>query len=325
VKKVRSAKPENNPIKVGVSACLLGEKVRWDAGHKKDRYLTDILGRYFRLVPFCPEVELGMGVPRESVRLVGDVSAPRMVGNKTGEDWTERMNDFIRKRLKQIDRYDLSGYVLKKNSPSCGMERVRVYNKSGIPVKRGRGFFGGALMDRFENLPTEEEGRLNDHALRENFIVRVFAYHNLKNLFKGRFNRGKIAKFHTSYKYLLLSHSRKHFQELGRMMARIKDLASGEFRERYSRVFMEGLSVKSTIKKNTSVLQHIMGYVKKQLNPSAKRDILNVIEDYRKGHVPLVVPITLIRHYIDLFDVENIKGQVYLNPHPEELMLRNHV
>jgi uncharacterized protein YbgA (DUF1722 family)/uncharacterized protein YbbK (DUF523 family) len=322
---VNISKSEDDSIKVGVSACLLGERVRWDAGHKKDRYLTDTLGRYFRLVPVCPEVEVGMGVPRESVRLAGDVSAPRMVGNKTGEDWTDRMNDFIRKRLKQIERYDLSGYVLKKDSPSCGMERVRVYNKSGIPIKKGRGFFGGALVDHFESLPIEEEGRLNDHALRENFIVRVFAFHNLKNLFKRRFNRGEVVRFHTSYKYLLLSHSPKHFRELGRMVARIKEFTPGDFKQQYGSIFMAGLSVKSTAKKNTNVLQHIMGYLKKQLDLSAKKDILNVIENYRRGFVPLVVPVTLIRHYIDLYDVEYIKGQVYLNPHPEELMLRNHV
>jgi uncharacterized protein YbgA (DUF1722 family)/uncharacterized protein YbbK (DUF523 family) len=322
---VIKTKSGTNPINIGISACLLGEKVHWDADQKKDRYITDTLGRYFQLIPVCPEVEAGMGVPRESLRLIGDISTPRMIGYKTGKDWTGRMHSYIRKRLKQIENYDLSGFILKKNSPSCGMEKVRVYNKSGRPVKKGRGMFGGALVDRFENMPIEEEGRLNDLILRENFIVRVFGYHNLKNLFKKRFNRGKIVKFHTAYKYLLMSHSPKHFQDLSRMVAQIKKQNPREFKEKYGAFFMKTLSAKSTIRKNSNVLQHIMGFMKSQLNPTAKKDILNVIENYRKGYIPLVVPITLIRHYVDLFDVEYIKDQVYLNPHPEELMLRNHV
>ncbi|UCE67036.1 MAG: DUF523 and DUF1722 domain-containing protein [Candidatus Zixiibacteriota bacterium] len=316
---------DKDPIKVGISACLLGDKVRWDAGHKRDRYISDILGEYFRFVPVCPEVEAGMGVPRESVRLVGDISSPRMVGNKTGEDWTDRMNQYIQKRTKQLERYNFSGYILKKDSPSCGMERVRVYQKSGIPLKQGRGFFGGALVDHFVNLPIEEEGRLNDPALRENFIVRVFAYSRLQHLFKGKFSRSEIVRFHTVHKYLLLAHSPKHYKILGHLVAQVKRYKPGNFKERYVEIFMQALSVKSSARKNVNVLHHIMGFLKPHLGAHARADIIKIIENYRNGLVPLIVPLTLIKHYVKLFDIEYIKDQVYLNPHPEELMLRNHV
>lgn len=316
---------KKEPIKVGISACLLGDKVRWDAGHKRDRYITDILGAYFRFVPVCPEVEVGMGVPRESVRLVGDVSSPCMVGNKTGEDWTDRMRDYIQKRLKQLERHEFSGYILKKDSPSCGMERVRVYQKSGIPLKQGRGFFGGALVDHFPHLPIEEEGRLNDPALRENFIVRVFAYSRLQNLFRGKFNKSEIVRFHTVHKYLLLAHSPRHYKMLGQLVAQIKKYKPENFQEKYIEIYMQALTVKSTARKNVNVLQHIMGFLRPHLDSQARADIIKVIENYRTGLVPLIVPITLIRHYIKLFDIEYIKDQVYLDPHPEELMLRNHV
>jgi uncharacterized protein YbgA (DUF1722 family)/uncharacterized protein YbbK (DUF523 family) len=315
----------NNRIKVGISSCLLGDKVRWDAGHKKDRYITDILGAYFGFIPVCPEVELGMGVPRESMRLVGDISSPQMVGNKTGEDWTGRMRAYIQKRLRQLERYNFSGYILKKDSPSCGMERVRVYQKSGIPLKQGRGLFGGALVDHFPHLPIEEEGRLNDPALRDNFIVRVFAYSRLQDLFAGRFNRSEIIRFHTVHKYLLLAHSSKHYKILGQLVAQIKRYKPVNFKERYVETFIQALSVKSTARKNVNVLQHIMGFLRPHLDSKARTDIIKAIENYRAGLVPLIVPLTLIRHYIKLFDVDYIKDQVYLNPHPEELMLRNHV
>jgi uncharacterized protein YbgA (DUF1722 family)/uncharacterized protein YbbK (DUF523 family) len=288
----------NNRIKVGISSCLLGDKVRWDAGHKRDRYITDILGAYFSFIPVCPETEVGMGVPRESVRLVGDISSPRMVGNKTGEDWTGRMREYLRKRIKQLERYNFSGYILKKDSPSCGMERVRVYQKSGIPLKQGRGLFGGALVDHFPHLPIEEEGRLNDPALRENFIVRVFAYSRLQELFKGKFSRNKIVRFHTVHKYLLLAHSPKHYKILGQLVAQIKRYKPVNFKEKYMETFMQALSVKSTARKNVNVLQHIMGFLNPHLMPQARADIFKVIENYRAGLVPLIVPLTLIQHYI---------------------------
>lgn len=320
-----SSSDEKSLIKIGISTCLLGQKVRFDGGHKHDRYITDILGQYFKFVPVCPEIDVGMGVPREAVRLEGSAAAPRMIGGKSGKDWTAKMNSYSTRKARQLERLSLSGYILKKGSPSCGMERVRVYAGSGIPSRDGVGLFARALLDRFPMLPIEEEGRLNDARLRENFIVRVFAYHRLQRLFRGRFSRDAVVKFHTVHKYLLLAHSPKHYKMLGQLVAAVAKLPPAEFRTKYSESFMEALAVKTTTKKNVNVLQHILGYLKERLGPAEKEDILRVIEDYRDELVPLIVPITLLRHYIATFEVEYIRDQIYLNPHPKELMLRNHV
>lgn len=312
-------------IKVGISSCLVGKKVRYDGGHKHDRFLTGVLGAYFKFVQVCPEMEVGMGVPRESVHLEGEIESPRMVGTKSREDWTDRMNRFSRRRLKKPDIAGLRGFILKKSSPSCGMERVKVFSDKGMPFHKGRGLFADELIKQFPQLPVEEEGRLNDAHLRENFIVRVFAYDRLRNLFDGRYSRKEAVAFHTIHKYLMLAHSPKHYTSLGRLVAKIAEQTPSEFRDVYSATFMEGLAVKTTVKKNVNVLQHIMGFLKKQLTAQQKSEINEVIGDYHKGMIPLIVPITLIRHYVNLHEVGYIQDQVYLNPHPKELMLRNHV
>lgn len=312
-------------ITIGISTCLLGQKVRFDGGHKHDRYITDILGEFFRFVPVCPELEAGMGVPRESVRLTGDPQAPNMVGNKSGEDWTARMNAYSIERVGRRDLQNLSGYILKKDSPSCGMGRVKVYAEGGMPQKHGVGLYARQLMDRFPLLPIEEEGRLNDAKLRDNFIVRVFAYHDLQCLFEKKFSRGAVVKFHARYKYLLLAHSPKHYQSMGKLVAAIAEYPAAEFRDLYSREFMAALSVKATTRKNVNVLHHIFGFLKDRLTSEERADILQVIEDYHGEFVPLIVPLTLLKHYVNKFDVAYIKDQVFLTPHPKELMLRNHV
>jgi uncharacterized protein YbgA (DUF1722 family)/uncharacterized protein YbbK (DUF523 family) len=312
-------------IVVGISTCLLGQKVRFDAGHKRDQYITDVLGQYFRFVPVCPELEVGMGVPREAVRLEGTPEHPRMVGNKTGADWTERMNDYSSRRVAQRDLEYLSGYILKKDSPSCGMERVKVYPGSGVAQRTGRGLYAMHLMRRFPLLPVEEEGRLHDERIRENFIERVFAYDRLQGLFETGFDRGAVVRFHTENKYLLLAHSPKHYQQLGVLVAAVKRRSPAEFRDQYSALYMEALTVKATVRKNVNVLQHILGFFKDHLDPADKQYLLAVIGDYHHELVPLVVPLTLIKQYVYKYDVAYVKDQVYLNPHPKELMLRNHV
>ncbi|MBD3169686.1 MAG: DUF1722 domain-containing protein [candidate division Zixibacteria bacterium] len=313
------------PIRIGISACVMGEKVRFDGQHKRDRYVMDVLGQYFSFIPVCPEVEVGMGVPRESVRLVGTPEDARMIAGKSGKDWTDKMKRFITKRLRQLEDYKMSGYILKKDSPSCGMERVKVYTDKGMPSKQGRGFWGGGLVDHFPLLPVEEEGRMNDHKLRENFIVRVFAYNRLLNLFDGRFSRNEVVEFHTAHKYLLMAHSPKHYKQLGQLAAAVKKFKPSEFRDRYSSLFMECLKTKASVKKNVNVLQHIMGYLKDHIGGAEKGDILDVIENYRGNLLPLVVPLTLINHYIKKYNIEYISNQHYISPHPKELMLRNHV
>lgn len=318
---------EQKPILVGVSTCLLGEKVRWDAGHKHDRYLTGILGEYMSFIPVCPEAELGMGIPREPVSLHGDLDAPRMIGNKSGEDWTERMNRWSRRKLKELIPMGLSGYVLKRASPSCGMERVPVKGgKGNMPRKKGTGLFAAELMRRLPLLPVEEEGRLNDPLLRENFIVRVFAYHRLQQLFGGgRFRRGDVVAFHSRQKYLLMAHSPKHYKQLGQLVAQVKDYTPGEFRRAYEQAYMEALALQATRRKHVNVMQHLLGYLKKDLGAAERADILRVIEQYRAGTVPLVVPLTLLNHHLTVNQVDYLLDQVYLRPAPEELALRNHV
>jgi uncharacterized protein YbgA (DUF1722 family)/uncharacterized protein YbbK (DUF523 family) len=311
-------------IQLGISMCLLGEKVRFDAGHKRDRFLTDVLGEYFSWVPVCPELEVGMGVPREAVRLTGTPERPRMVGVKSGEDWTERMEIYSAKRVHDIVAKDLSGFIFKSDSPSCGMERVKVYAKNGIPLKNGRGLFTHVFMKESPLVPVEEEGRLNDARIRENFIVRVFSYHRYQQLIKN-YSRRALVEFHTVHKYLMLAHSRKHYEELGRIVAQQASMTPAELKLRYGALFMEGLSVMSSAKKNTNVLQHILGFLRESLAAEERNDILTTIEDYRKELIPLVVPLSLIKHYVKKHRVRYIEDQVYLNPHPKELMLRNHV
>lgn len=313
------------PLRVGISTCLLGQKVRWDAGHKRDRFITDILGQYFDFVPVCPELEVGMGVPREPVHLQGALEAPRMLGSRTGEDWTARMNAYSLKRVRQLARMNLSGYILKKDSPSCGMERVAVKNVKGMPDKRGRGLFAAALLQQLPLLPVEEEGRLHDPGLRENFVVRVFAHHRLQNLFRGRWTRGDVVRFHAAHKLLLLAHSPEHYRRLGRLVAEVKQHTPADFRQEYGREFMAALGRASTAKKNTNVLHHMLGYLRPHLTAGERADILAVIEEYRRELVPLIVPLTLVRHYLDKHGIEYLQDQIYLRPHPKELKLRNHV
>lgn len=312
-------------LRIGVSACLLGQKVRYDGGHKHDRYLTDILADHFELVPVCPEAEVGMGIPRETVRLDGDLEAPRMVAPRSGKDWTGPMDRWARDRLRELAPLDLDGFVFKKGSPSCGVFRVPVMQETGQPLRQGRGLFAAAYMHAFPLVPVEEEGRLHDAPLRENFLERVFAFHRVKTVFAGRWKRGDVVAFHSREKYFLLAHSQKHYKELGRLVAAISEHPPATFRDRYIGLYMEGLAVKATTRRHVNVLQHIAGHLRGPVVPAELQRVHHVIDDYGRGLVPLIVPITLLSHLIDLHDVAYVKDQVYLRPHPKELMLRNHV
>ena len=318
-------KIQQTDIRIGISSCLLGRKVRFDAGHKHDRYITDSLGPFVTFVPVCPEIEVGMGVPREAVRLIGSIDSPRMVGNKSGEDWTGRMTKYARKRVKQNNLADLSGFILKSRSPSCGMERVKVYTGTGQSERKGIGLFASALIKHFPDLPIEEEGRLTDSALRENFVERVFAYRRLQNLFAEHFSRRAMVDFHAAHKFLLLAHSPHYYRQLGQLVACVKDLTPSQFKSEYQTLFMRGLRIEATVKKNRNVLEHIAGFLKTRLSEKEKRDIHEAISDYHKMLIPLIVPVTLLRHFVNKYDIEYIGSQYYLNPHPKELMLRNHV
>jgi uncharacterized protein YbgA (DUF1722 family)/uncharacterized protein YbbK (DUF523 family) len=312
-------------IKLGISTCLLGEQVRYDGGHKLDRFLTDTLGSYVEYVPVCPEVECGFGIPRESLRLVGDPEAPRLVTSRTKKDYTERMLAWAGTRVRELEKEGLRGFIFKSNSPSSGMERVKVYNQKGMPVKKGVGLFARAFMDHFPLVPVEEEGRLHDPKLRENFIERIFVFKRWRELLEQPKTRGRLVAFHTRHKLLVFSHSPKHYQVMGRLVAGAKGTSLKAVYETYEGLLMEALRLKTTVKKNANVLQHMMGYFKTQLSSDEKQELLEIIDQYRKQYLPLIVPMTLMNHYVRKYDQAYLKEQYYLNPHPVELQLRNHV
>ncbi len=313
------------PVRIGISACLLGEKVRFDGGHKHDRYITLTLGQYFEWVPVCPEVELGLGTPRETMRLEQGDSEVRMIMPKSGRDLTTPMRAYARARVPQLEEENLSGYILKSDSPSCGLLRVRVYAATGMPSRTGRGLFAEALAKRFPLLPIEEEGRLCDPGLRENWVERVFAYRRLQELWAGRWTVRDLIQFHTAHKLTVLAHSPAAYKELGRLVAGAADVPRPELRRRYHEGLMRALSVLATRGRHANVLQHMAGYLKKQLDEDSRRELAGLIDDYRKGEVPLIVPLTLLKHHLRRYEVSYLSGQVYLNPHPKELALRNHV
>ncbi len=311
-------------VVIGISSCLLGAKVRFDGGHKRDDFLVTTLGKWVQWVPVCPEVEVGMGTPRESIRLVREGGEVRLVAPKSGRDWTAEMRAYAERRLGELEARDLDGFVLKKDSPSCGMERVKVYG-GGMPSRTGRGLFAEALLTRWPYLPVEEEGRLNDPRLRENFVERVFAYRRVKALFAGRWTVGQLVAFHTAHKLQLMAHSPATYRALGQLVANAKGLPRQQVRDTYLREFMTGLRTIATPRRHANVLQHILGYFRRVLDEDARAELLTLIEDYRRGLLPLVVPITLIRHHVRRHRIGYLEGQVYLEPHPKELMLRNHV
>lgn len=307
---------------MGISSCLLGERVRYDGQHKHDPYLTETLGRFFEWVPVCPEVECGLSIPREAMRLVGDPERPRLVTQKTGIDHTERMQAWARKRLRELEPLDLHGYVFKRASPSSGLERVKVYEGSGMPRKVGVGLWARAFTEHFPLLPAEEEGRLHDPVLRENFIERVFALKSFRETVARGRTRANLVEFHARHKLLLMSHSPEKLRELGRLVAHAKELPPTELYERYQVLLLATLAVHATVRKHVNVLQHMLGYFKRQLDAAEKVELLEAIDQYRRELVPLLVPLTLLKHYIRKHGEPYLATQVYLSPHPVELRLR---
>jgi uncharacterized protein YbgA (DUF1722 family)/uncharacterized protein YbbK (DUF523 family) len=312
-------------IKLGVSSCLLGENVRYDGGHKLDRFLQDTLGEYVEYVPVCPEAECGLGVPREAMHLEGDPASPRLITTRTRQDMTRRVMTWAHKRVAQLEKEALCGFIFKSDSPSSGMERIKVYSEKGMPVKKGVGIFARIFMEHFPLLPVEDDGRLHDLNLRENFIERIFALRRWREVLKKKERRGNLVDFHTRHKLLILAHSPKHYQIMGKLVAGQKSIPLQDLYEQYQALLLESLELKTTPKKNVSVLQHMMGYFRQQLSVDEKKELMEVIEDYREGYIPLIVPVTLISHYVRKYDQPYLREQVYLNPHPLELQLRNHV
>jgi len=320
-----TATPDGRP-RLGISRCLLGENVRYDAGHKLDRFLRDGLGQHVEFVPVCPEVECGLSVPREAMRLVGEPASPRLVTTKSREDITPRMTAWADERVAELGRVGLCGFVFKFGSPSSGMSRVKVYPEAGgVPALKGRGLFAARLMDAMPLLPFEDEGRLNDPALRENFLERIFVMHRWLQMARQGVTLGRLVDFHTRHKLLVMAHSVVHYRSLGRLVAEGARTNLDDLQRAYLAGLMQGLRLEATVKKQSNVLSHVMGYFKRQLSSDEKQELLEVLEAYAHELVPLIVPVTLLNHYVRKFEEGYLAGQWYLHPHPAELKLRNHV
>ena len=309
-------------IKVGISSCLLGQKVRHDGGHKRNVFVMDTLSEYFEYSAFCPEVAAGLSVPRPTLRLTRQESVVRMVGSKdTTLDVTDQMLETANKAVKYFG--ELSGYILKKDSPSCGMERVRIYSGNGQPERNGQGLFASVLMEQYPNLPVEEEGRLMDPVLRENFIERVFIYHRWQQLVHDGLTVSGLINFHSQHKLNLLAHSEVILRNLGKLVANTREDNIEQTATTYISELMQALRLPANRKRHTNVLMHVMGYLKKTLSSSEKQELSEILTNYRQGFIPLVVPITLLNHHLRRTPVSYIENQYYMNPYPMQLMLRN--
>lgn len=325
VRTMTQASPGDFP-RVGVSACVLGHAVRFDGGHKRDAFVVDELATCMELVPYCPETAIGLPVPRPPIRLVGeDPARPRAVGVRDPSlDVTERLEAYAATVADGLGEYD--GFVLKKDSPSCGMERVRLYHEGGGAATRNTsGVFARVLRERLPNLPMEEEGRLNDPVLRENFVTRVFVHRRWRALTAEPVRARALIDFHTRHKYLVMAHSAAAYQRLGRMLSDLSRERAGATAPAYFTELMQALARRANRKRHYNVLQHIMGYLKTRIDAADKVELADAIERYRREEVPLVVPITLFRHYFRVHPDPYIEQQVYLAPHPDSLRLRNHV
>ena len=311
-------------IRIGISACLLGQPVRYDGGHKHDRFITDTLGQYLEFVPVCPEVEAGFPTPRESFRLVGDPENPRLITTRTHLDHTERMTGWARRRVRELEKENLYGFIFKRGSPNSGLSRVKVYNPKGMAEKKGVGIFARAFTRHFPLLPVEEEGRLNDPKLREMFIEQIFTLKRWRETLALPANMRNLVDFHTRHKLLILAHSPAHSTLMGKRVAEGKKKPTKDVYVEYEKLLIEALRLKTTLKKNMNVLLHIMGYFKQQLTSDEKQEILEILDHYRNEALPLIVPVTLLNHYVRKYDQPYLKQQVYLNPHPVALKLRNH-
>lgn len=315
--------PDKERILIGTSSCLLGEEVRFDKGHKLHSYISKTLGQFFTFRPFCPEMAIGLGTPRETLRLVKRGEEIRCIGNKTeGHDVTEKL--IATAQEQKPWHAELCGYILKKGSPSCGMERVRIYSaENGMPLESGSGLYARTLLENFPFLPVEEEGRLGDPVLRENFIKRVFAYREWRDLADAGFSMKKLTDFHSQYKYVLLSHDQHRTRALGHSLAHAAGEPLESIAQWYFEEWMNILKLRATRKNHVNVLQHLQGFLKNDLDKDDKQEMTESIDNYRQGLLPLIVPITLLRHHFRRHPKPFVERAKYLEPHPAELMLLN--
>ena len=309
--------------KIAISACLMGAEVRYNGGHKASRLCSHTLTDYFDFIAVCPEVAIGLGIPREPIRLVGDPQHPEAVGSVHAElNVTRPLTEYGQTMASQLN--DICGYIFMQKSPSCGLERVKVYHVNGVPVEGGgRGVYAQAFCALHPDLPVEEDGRLNDPVLRENFLTRVFAYSAWQQLLQEGLTRRGLTEFHSRYKYLLMAHNPVQYKILGNLLGNMRQTTPDELGPRYFSALMAALKKCATRRTHTNVLQHISGYLKQVISPEDKQEVQHIIGQYRQGIVPLVVPLTLLKHHFRQNPDTYIAQQVYLQPHPENLSLRN--
>ena len=309
--------------KLAISACLLGANVRFNGGHKESRLCSQSLAEHFEFVPVCPEVGIGLGTPRQPIRLVGDAQSPRAVGTVQHElDVTDALRDYAERLAGELDH--ICGHILMQKSPSCGMERVKLYQDNGYPAEGGAaGIYAARFMALRPDLPVEEDGRLNDPVLRENFITRVYAYAEWQRLCRAGLSRRGVLQFHARYKYQLLANNPQAYKELGRQLASIAQHDLEQFAADYFSRLMQALRRTASRGSHSNVLQHLFGYLKHALSAEEKRDTVQLIEQYREGIVPLVVPLTLLKYHFRRHPHPYVAQQAYLQPHPERLSLRN--
>jgi uncharacterized protein YbgA (DUF1722 family)/uncharacterized protein YbbK (DUF523 family) len=312
--------------RLGISTCLLGENVRYDGQHKRSRYLVETLGPFVEWVPVCPEVECGLPVPRESMHLRREGESLRLLATRSGTDHTPRMQAFLAEKIPALAAADLCGFVFKKSSPSSALHDAKYFAADGMPKWRGPGLFAKAFVEAFPLLPVEDEGRLNDAGIRENFLERLFVLHRWRRrLERPGAEVSDLVAFHAAHKLTLMAHSPERLRRLGRLAANREGTPFAELRAVYLEELMGALRCQATVAGNVNVLQHVMGYFKKDLDAADKREVLERIEQYRRRLIPLVVPVTLLSYFVRKYDKEYLRGQWYLEPFPAELMLRNHV
>lgn len=316
--------PNEKPLKIGVSSCLLGHEVRWNGTHQLNHFIKDILGQFMTFVPVCPEVECGLGTPREPLRLVGDPGNPRLLGRQSGADMTDRMTEWADHRLRQLEQEELCGFIFKSKSPSSGLYKVKVYKDGQNPVNQGVGMFARAFVKAFPLIPVEEDGRLSDDGLRENFIERIFVLKRWRDVLNMDKHPRHLMDFHTRHKYLIMAHSPKHYKMMGKHVASVSRKTLEDDYDTYETLLTDAVSIKATVSRHVNVLHHVTGYFKTHLVTDEKQELLELIEHYRNGLLPLIVPVTLINHFVRKYDQIYLRDQIYLNPHPLELKLRNH-
>ena len=316
---------EDCPIRIGVSSCLLGEQVRHDGGHRRDPFLADVLAPYVEWVPVCPEMELGLGVPRETIQLMRWEHEIQLVTSQSRKDLTEPMRAWASRKVKELSKERLSGFVLKSKSPSCGLKGVAVHDLVNRPARNGQGIFAQALTEQLRNLPVEEESGLDHPNRRENFIARALAYRRLRSLFDRRWGVRDATCFHHDHKLLLMAHSTRGCRGLDRLVACIRELTRKDFRESYEALFMRTMGVQTTKARHANVLRRTLGQLRRHLDQGSRSRLVELIDEYRRGLTPLAFPLAAIHEYAERYAVEPLKGQVYLKPHRLEMLLRHRV